>query len=95
MPLINRSDLKYDYTWKTEPASKPRSSTNAKGESESQVFRGNEGDHVLSFINDYTEKEKITDKQEALEIERLLRDEMRKKEMTHRDVRIWLDEHRK
>lgn len=95
MPLIDRNDLKYDYTWSSEPASKPRDSTLAKGDTSSGVFRSNEGDEVLSFINDYTQKEKITDKQEALEIERILRDELKNRNMTRKETRLWLNEHLK
>lgn len=95
MPLIDRSDLKYDYTWQTKPASKPRSSTQTESETDSQLFRRQEGDQVLSFINDYTRREGISDKLEALEIERLLRDELKNKDMTRREVRLWLNEHRK
>ena len=50
---------------------------------------------MLSFINDYTRREGISDKLEALEIERLLRDELKNKDMTRREVRLWLNEHRK
>lgn len=95
MPLIDRSDLKYDYTWKTEPANKPRSSATAQDETESEVFRREEGDQVLSFINDYTKREGINEKQEALEIERILRDELKNKDMTRREVRLWLNDHRR
>lgn len=95
MPLINRNDLKYDYAWTTEPASKPRSSPKTTEKTDSQIFRGEEGDEVLSFINDYTRREKISDKKEALKIEKLLRDEMKNKDMTRREVRLWLNEHRR
>lgn len=95
MPVLDRDDLKYDYTWSTEPAQTPRRSTKTEGETESRLFRRKEGDEVLSFINDFSRNEGIEDKQEALEIERLLRDELKNRDMTRKEVRLWLSEHRK
>lgn len=92
MPLIDRSDLKYDYTWQAKGADKPRSSATTKGETESQVFRSEDGDQVLSFINDYTDRKGITDKKEALKIERMLRDELHNRNMSRKEARLWLNE---
>lgn len=91
MPLIDRSDLKYDYSWKTEPAGKPRSSVTTEGETKSDVFRSEDGDQVLSFINDYTDREGITDKKHAMRIEKLLREELKNREMTRKEARLWLN----
>lgn len=92
MSLIKRNDLKYDYTWSSKPASAPRSDTKMKTGSRSNMFSAQEGEGVLSFINDYAEKHGITDKQEALRIERLLRDELKERKMTREEVTLWLDE---
>ena len=93
MPLIDRSDLKYDYTWSTEPAQTPRSETTAESETESKLFRRKDGDEVLDFINDYSDKYGIETKEDALEIERLLRDELKDRDMTRREVQLWLHDH--
>lgn len=93
MSIIDRSDLKYDYIWDTEPAQKPRRTTRTEGETESRLFRRDEGDEVLDFINKYSDKQGFETKEEALEVERLLRDEMKNKDMTRKEVRLWLQEH--
>lgn len=95
MPLIDRSDLKYDYVWDTEPAKKPRRSTRTEGETESRLFRRDEGDEVLDFINEFSRNQGYESKEEALEVERLLRDEMKNKDMTRKEVRLWLQDHMK
>ncbi|WP_234572385.1 hypothetical protein [Rhodohalobacter sp. 614A] len=92
MPLIDRSDLKYDYSWQPKGAEKPRSSATTKGETDSQIFRSEDGDQVLSFINDYTDREGITDKKHALKIEKLLQDELKNRNMSRKEARLWLNE---
>lgn len=93
MPIIDRSDLKYDYIWDTQPAQKPRRTTHTEGETESRLFRRDEGEEVLDFINEYSNQQGFKSKEEALEVERLLRDEMKNKDMTRKEVRLWLQEH--
>lgn len=93
MPLIDRSDLKYDYNWETGPANAPRTETTTDTETESKLFRREEGDEVLEFINEYSEDNEIIDKEDALEIERLLRDELKNEDMTRKEVRLWLNNH--
>lgn len=95
MPLIDRSDLKYDYVWDTEPAQKPRRTTRTEGETESRLFRREEGDEVLDFINEFSADQGFESKEEALEVERLLRDEMKNRDMTRKEVRLWLQDYMK
>lgn len=93
MPLLDRSDLKYDYTWSTEPAQTPRTETTTQTETESKMFRRKDGDEVLQFINDYSDKYGIESKEDALEIERMLRDELKEEDMSRREVQLWLHDH--
>lgn len=93
MPLLDRSDLKYDYTWSTEPAKAPRSDMRSERETESKLFRREDGEEVLQFINDFSEQYGIETKEDALEIERVLRDELANEDMTQRDVQLWLHDH--
>lgn len=95
MPILDRSDLKYDYSWKTEPAQKPRVETTTDTETESKLFRQKDGDEVLDFINEYSEENEIVNKKDALKIERLIRGELKNEDMTRREVRLWLNEHRR
>ncbi|MCG2589050.1 hypothetical protein [Rhodohalobacter sulfatireducens] len=93
MPLLDRSDLKYDYNWETGPATAPRTETTTVTETESRLFRRDEGDEVLDFINQYSEEHENFEKEDALEIERLLRDELKNDDMTRKEVRLWLNNH--
>ncbi|MDZ7718921.1 MAG: hypothetical protein U5K72_08905 [Balneolaceae bacterium] len=93
MPLLDRSDLKYDYNWKTGPADIPRTETSTDSETDSKLFRRHEGDEVLDFINEYSEENEVLEKADALEIERLLRDELKNEDMTRKEVRLWLKNH--
>ncbi len=91
MPLINRKDLKYSYNWSTKPANKPRTETTSTSGTLSGVFRGEKGESVLSFINDYAESHDIDDKEQAIKIEKMLQEKLKDKQMTVDDVREWLD----
>jgi hypothetical protein len=93
MPLLDRSDLKYDYNWETGPANAPRTETTTDTETESRLFRRDEGDEVLDFINQYSEEHENFEKEDALEIERLLRDDLKNEDMTRKEVRLWLSNH--
>lgn len=92
MSLIKKNDLKYNYTWSSKGAHTPRSDGLTETGSRSNMFSAQEGEGVLSFINNYAEKHGITDKEEALRIERMLQDELKEREMTRNEVTLWLDE---
>lgn len=93
MPLLDRSDLKYDYTWSTAPAQAPRTETTAETETESKMFRSKDGDEVLQFINDFSKKYGVEKKEDALKLERVLRDELKNEDMTRKEVQLWLHDH--
>jgi len=95
MPLLDRSDLKYDYIWSTEPAEKPRSSATTENASRPTVFRPDEGDKVLTFLNGYAESRDISDKDEARNLEPLLQEKLEKEgELTEPEAEEWLDKQR-
>lgn len=89
MPVINRNDLKYDYTWSSSPSSNPRTGV-TETESQSSVFKSNHGDDVLSLINEYADKHQIESKKEAIKLEKRIKEEMEQKEMTRSEVMDWL-----
>lgn len=91
MPLIDRSDLNFDYTWTSEPGENARNRPQTTGSTKSSFFRRNEGNEVLSLINEYASDHEISDKQEALEIEKMLREKLGEEEMTRAEIRVWLD----
>lgn len=89
MPVINRNDLKYDYTWSTSPSSNPRTGV-TETDSQSSVFKSDHGDEVLSLINEYAEKHQIESRAEAIKLEKRIKEEIGQKEMTRSEVMDWL-----
>lgn len=87
MPLIDRSDLQYDYSWSSYPGDSPRSESTSK----SSLFRRDEGSDVLAIINEYADENDIKNKEEALRIEKLIREKLNKEDMTRREVKVWLE----
>ncbi|MEX0904190.1 MAG: hypothetical protein WD604_00380 [Balneolaceae bacterium] len=92
MPLIDRSDLQFDYTWSSKPGNNPRNNPQTGGDTKSSLFRRNEGDEVLSLINEYAKDHEITNKREALRIEGLLREKLGEEDMTREEVKVWMDD---
>ena len=96
MPLLDRSDLKYDYNWSTEPATEPRTEATSQQPSNPNVFRPKEGNKVLDFINDYAESRNISEKEEARNLEPLLQKRLEKSDgVTQEELEEWLDKERK
>jgi hypothetical protein len=91
MALIDRSDLQYDYTWTSKPGNSPRSDSTSK----SSMFRRDEGSDVLALINDYVSEKDIKNKEEALRIERLIREKLSGEKMTREEVRAWIENNHK
>jgi len=91
MSIIQRKDLKYDYSWSSQPGGKPRTEITAKRGTPSEIFRREKGENVLSFINEYADAHDIKDKEEALRIERMLYEKLKNKQMTRKEITIWLD----
>ncbi|MDX1591485.1 MAG: hypothetical protein R3283_05965 [Balneolaceae bacterium] len=92
MALLDRSDLKYNYVWSTEPAKAPRSSATTENVSRPTAFRPDEGDKVLDFINGYAESRDISDKEEARKLEPLLQEKLEEEgELTELEAEEWLD----
>jgi hypothetical protein len=92
MSIIDKSDLKYDYTWSSKPAANPRSDTITQSDTQSRVFNREEGEGVLSIINEYAKDHEIKDKNEALRIEGLIRSKLGDEDMTFEEVMEWLEQ---
>lgn len=90
MPILNRNDLKYNYTWSSTPSSHPRTGF-TETESKSSVFNSDHGDEVLNLINEYAEEHKIESKEEALRLEKRIREELDQKELKRSEVMDWLN----
>lgn len=94
MSIIKKSDLKYDYNWSTSPASKSRTFT-TESQNKSEIFDLNEGERILSFINEYADMYDIVTKEEALRIEQLLNEKLAEENMTRDEAWEWLNEYLK
>lgn len=94
MSLINKSDLKYDYDWSTSGATKPRKSTTESGP-KTELFSIEQGENILSFINEYADLQDIVSKEEALRIESLLQKKLKKDNITRDEARKWLNNYLK
>lgn len=86
MGLIDRSDLEMDYNWSSKPGTTPIDKENMG----SEIFDSNKGEDVLSLLNDYAEKGKITDKKKVLDAEAMLQEKLPKDLNTKEDVMDWL-----
>ncbi len=96
MPLLDRSDLKYDYDWSLEAGKEPRTEATTQKQSNPNVFRPNEGNKVLDFINEYAESRNISEKEEAQNLEPLLQKRLEKDDgITQEELEEWLDKERK
>lgn len=92
MSLLDRSDLKYDYIWSPKPGKAPRTSASTQNDSNPNVFRPGEGDQVLTFLNEYAESHNILEKEEARNLEPMIRKRIDKDDgVTKAELEIWLD----
>ena len=95
MPLLDRSDLKYDYEWSTEPAKEPRSDATTQTPANPNIFRPKEGNKVLDFINEYAQSRNISEKEIARNLEPLLQKRLEKEGgLTKEKAEKWLDKQR-
>lgn len=96
MPLLDRSDLKYDYDWSLEAGKEPRKEATQQKPSNTNVFRPKEGNKVLDFINEYAKSRNISEKEEARSLEPLLQKRLEKEDgITKGELEEWLDTQRK
>ncbi len=86
MGLIEKDDLNFDYDWSSQAGNDPVK----KDDIGSNVFNSTQGEAVLSILNDYAEEKEITNKDDILEAEDLLRNKIPKNLNTKNDVMDWL-----
>jgi len=72
MGIINKSELNYSYKWRPVPENDPRIS----GEPDMTLFNRNQGTEVLYIINWIAERNKLKDLQDALKLERIIRENL-------------------
>lgn len=94
MPLLEKEDLKLDYVWSTEPQKEPRSGGTTENVADPDKLQAGHGDRILPFLNEYARSRGLTEKNEALGLEKRIREKMGKKEMSEEELEQWLDRQR-
>jgi len=88
MPLLQRSDLKFEYRWTVIPPDDPR----ITGKPDSTFLNRGEGYEVLAFINSFAIANDWKQKSSGLKTERLLNKYLPGDIRSHANVRKWLVE---
>jgi hypothetical protein len=86
MPLINKSDLKFSYSWTAIPGDNPK----VTGEPDSTRFSRNEGYEVLYLINKLAELWKFKKLASAHKMEKMINEGLPSKIQTQKDVKDWI-----
>lgn len=86
MPLLTKSDLKYEYSWKAIEPDDPK----VTGKPDSTLLNRGEGYEVLPFINRFAETHKFKQKESGLKTERLIKEHLPGDTRSHKNVNKWL-----
>lgn len=84
--LLQKSDLKYHYSWKAIPNDNP----NLIRHPDFDLLNRNEGYEVLRFVNRFAEKQGLKNKSDCLKVERLINEHLRSDTHSHSKVEKWL-----
>jgi hypothetical protein len=89
MGLITKSELHYkDYTWTTVPGDDPRVS----GEPDNALLSRKEGYEILYFVNKFSEINNFKNKDSAIKVEKMIRNEVPKEMRNQKDVKTWIEQ---
>ena len=86
MPLLQKSDLKFEYSWKSVPPDNPKN----RGNPDSSLLNRQEGYEVLDFINDFAVRCGFKQKASGLKVERMLKKHLPGDIRGRANVRKWL-----
>ncbi|MCQ8182648.1 hypothetical protein NP603_16120 [Methylomonas sp. SURF-1] len=86
MPLINKSELNYRYSWTAIPGDNPK----VTGEPDSTRFSRNEGYEVLYLINKLAEIWDFKKLASAHKIEKMIKNELPSDIQTQKGVKDWI-----
>ena len=86
MPLLQKSDLVFEYAWKAIPPDDPR----VTGKPDSTLLNRGEGYEVLAFINSFASTNDWKQKASGLKAERLIKNNLPGDTRSHANVRKWL-----
>ncbi|OXB04432.1 hypothetical protein [Flavobacterium pectinovorum] len=89
MGLITKSDLHYkDYTWTTVLGDDPTVS----GEPDNTLLSRKEGYEILYFVNKFSEKNNFKNKDSAIKVEKMIRNEVPKETRSQKDIKTWIEQ---
>lgn len=88
MALINKSDLKYKYSWTAIGDDDPKKT----GKPDSTLLNRSEGYEVLPFINKFVEKHSFKNKDSALKTEKMIKEFLPSDVRSHKNVTSWLED---
>ncbi|WP_445370022.1 hypothetical protein ACH518_00870 (plasmid) [Methylomonas sp. HW2-6] len=86
MPLINKSELNYRYSWTAIPGDNPK----VTGEPDSTRFSRNEGYEVLYLINKLAEIWGFKKLASAHKMEKMIKNELPSDIQTQKGVKDWI-----
>ncbi|WP_119790361.1 hypothetical protein [Flavobacterium anhuiense] len=89
MGIITKSDLYYnDYSWTAIKRDDPRVS----GEPDSTLLSRKEGYEVLYFINKFSEIHNFKNKDSAIKVEKMIRNEVPSDIRSQSNIKIWIEQ---
>lgn len=86
MPLLQKSDLQYEYSWSVVAPDDPK----ITGKPDSTFLNRSEGYEVLAFINSFAVRNNWKQKASGLKTERLIRKHLPGDTRSHSNVKKWL-----
>lgn len=86
MPLLEKNDLNFEYSWTAIPGDDPRMT----GEPDSTLLNRHEGYEVLPFINRFAKAKCWRYKSSGLKVERLIHEQLPSNIRSHKNVWQWL-----
>lgn len=86
MSLLEKSDLKFEYSWKAIPPDDPR----VTGKPDSTLLNREEGYEVLYFINRFANAYNWNSKNSGLKVEKLIKKHLPGTTRSHANVWQWL-----
>lgn len=88
MPLLQKLDLAYEYSWTVINGDNPR----VTGKPDSTLLNRSEGYEVLPFINRFADKHKFKEKSLGLKTEWLIKEHLPSNLRSHAHVEKWLED---
>ncbi|MCK9345059.1 MAG: hypothetical protein M0P64_02960 [Candidatus Pacebacteria bacterium] len=86
MPLLQKSDLEFDYSWTAIAPDDPK----VTGKPDSTFLNRNEGYEVLAFINSFATACDLKQKDSGVKVERLIKKHLPGDTRSHANVKKWL-----